>query len=126
MSRKLLRDHFATSLTIASGGSVTSDYVTIEQRAQGSMLAVYVPDGFQGVLIPKVSDTHDGTFDVVYDQDGYLISFDPTGAITPCWWMVKSDVFPAHYIKFASVTNTNGTAGTAQSAERTLRVMGLS
>jgi len=40
--------------------------------------------------------------------------------------MVPAEIFPAHYVKIASVASSAGTAGTAQSAARALPVMGIS
>jgi hypothetical protein len=121
-----VRETFNTTLNIPSGGTVTSEYVTVDQRKAGAAMMVYIPAGFNGLLQFKACDTPDGAYEVCYDDEGYLLQIDPTSKILPSWHMVPVEIFPAHYVKIASVASSAGTAGTAQSAARALPVMGLS
>jgi hypothetical protein len=121
-----VRETFNTTLNIPSGGTVTSEYVTVDQRKAGVCMMVYVPAGFNGILQFKACDTPTGSYEVCYDDEGNLLQIDPTSKILPSWHMVPAEIFPAHYVKIASVASSAGTAGTAQSAARALPVMGLS
>jgi hypothetical protein len=121
-----VREIFNTTLNIPAGGTVTSEYVTVDQRKHGAAMMVYIPSGFNGLLQFKACDTPDGTYEPAYDNDGTLMQIDPASKILPSWHMVPIDMFPAHYVKVASVASSAGTAGTAQDAARALRVMGLS
>lgn len=121
-----VRETFTVTLNIASGGTITTDYITVDHRKRGAAMMVYIPSGFNGLLQFKACDTPTGSYEPTYDNDGALMQIDPTSKILPSWHMVPIDIFPAHYIKIASVASNAGTAGTAQSAARALYVMGLS
>jgi len=121
------REHEKVTLTIAAGGSVTSEYISLDNKKEMAYFITHLPAGFGGVLFPVVCDTPDGTYEVVYDTDGTLIYADTTSKILPAWYALKADaIYPAHYIKFAAMASTAGTAGTAQAAAGTIVVMGFS
>lgn len=115
------------SLLFAANGTVTTNYISPDQRKELAHFLIKIPSGFNGVLFPVFSDTPDGVYTVGYDSDGSLAYADPTSKIADAWYSMKSEcLFPAHYIKFASMTSTAGTAGTAQAAARTIKFMGIS
>lgn len=114
-------------LTIPAGGTITSNYISLDDKREMALPLVRIPSGFVGVLFPVVSDDPDGTYEVIYDTDGALIYADPSSKITPAWFSLKGEgMYPAHYIKFFSAASTAGTAGTAQSSAVTLKAMGFS
>lgn len=124
---QMVRESEKKTLTIPAGGSVTSDYISLDSKKEMAYFLTHIPASFGGVLFPLVCDTPDGTYEVAYDTDGALIYADPSSKILPAWYALKADaIYPAHYIKLASMTSTAGTAGTAQAASRELRVMGFS
>lgn len=124
---QLVRESESVTLTIPAGGSVTTEYISLDNKKEMAYFITHVPASFAGVLFPVVCDTPDGTYEVCYDESGSLIYADPTSKILPAWYALSGHaVFPAHYIKFASMTSTAGTAGTAQAASREIRVMGFS
>ena len=122
-----VRESEKGSLNFAADGTVTSDYIKLDQRKAMAHFLINIPSGFAGVLFPVMSDEPDGVYSVAYDSDGNLAYADPTSKIADSWYSMKSEcLFPAHYIKFASKTSTAGTAGTAQSAARVIKFMGIS
>ncbi len=121
----LARQALTKTLTIPAGGSVTGEYLTIEDRERTGGLAVLVPSGFQGYLTVLASNAHNCDYHLYYDASGELVQINPSAMTLPAWCAINFDVFPALYLKFAS-TNSAGTAGTAQTSARALEVMGLS
>lgn len=115
------------SLNFAADGTVTTDYIGPDQRKELAHFLINIPSGFNGVLFPVFSDEPDGVYTVAYNESGTLAYADPTSKIADSWYSLDAKcVFPAHYIKFASKTSTAGTAGTAQSAAREIKFMGIS
>lgn len=123
----MIRDTKKATLNFEAGGTVTTDYIRVEQKREMATFLAHIPASFNGVLFPVVSDSVDGPYEVAYNSLGTLVYADPSSKILPAWYAMDAEVlFPAHYIKFFSATSTAGTAGTAQASARVIRVMGLS
>lgn len=121
------RESEKVTLSIANGGTVTSTAISLDHKKEMAYFLVHLPASFVGVLFPVVSDAADGPFEVCYNSSGTLIYAETSGKILPAWYALDAEcLYPAHYVKFYSATATSGTAGTAQSAAREIRVMGLS
>ncbi len=110
-------------LTIASGANESDLF---DKRDNAGGIAIRIPAGIEGIISVRVADEPDGSLEAVYNTDGALIQIDPSALSLPAWHVLDADLFPGHYIGVATFTDSTEATPQNQSAERQLRIMGIS
>lgn len=128
---KTTRTAILGELIIAAGGTVSTTggdhgagYIN-KIESGDAMVGIECPGSVNTFLFPQASVDKVLWYNIE-DTTNTLIYRDGTAITQTRWWMVKADIFPAHYIRLASMTNANGTAGSVLANGGTFRFMGFS